>query len=337
MTGMAVSGGILIGVALGWWGVVAIAAISVIAAIVVRKRSFVAVLAVVLATTMAGAWRGATSERNGNETGVIRSSETAMVVSAPSNTGRNQHFVIELTGADESIAPGSPARICVTGEAVPEVQLGDSIEFRGAVKFASDATVSQQAYLATKQCAGSMYLNSHSIVGSTKGGGRSLAELRSRLSRVLRVAAPGDAGVLLSGLVTGDDEGFSPERKGAFVRTGTTHLTAVSGSNLALIAGIFATVGAGVFGRHRLAWQFMTITGIWTYTLISGSQPPPFALPLSPWRRFWHFDSEGGLTFLPSFWSLPARWLSSIRCRSSHWDFVFRLQHRWRWLLRCRL
>ena len=75
--------------------------------------------------------------------------------------------------------------------------------------------------------------------------------------------------MLLSGLVTGDDDGFSPERKNAFVQTGTTHLTAVSGSNLALVAGILATVGGATIGRHRTSWQFLTILGIWAYALVS--------------------------------------------------------------------
>jgi competence protein ComEC len=94
------------------------------------------------------------------------------------------------------------------------------------------------------------------------------------LSTVLRRSAPGDAGVLLSGLVTGDDDGFSPERKNAFIRTGTTHLTAVSGSNLALVAGILATVGSATIGRHRVSWQILTIVGIWAYALVSGTQSP---------------------------------------------------------------
>jgi competence protein ComEC len=80
--------------------------------------------------------------------------------------------------------------------------------------------------------------------------------------------------VLLSGLVTGDDDGFSPERKNAFIRTGTTHLTAVSGSNLALVAGILATVGSATIGRHRASWQILTILGIWAYALVSGTHSP---------------------------------------------------------------
>ena len=68
------------------------------------------------------------------------------------------------------------------------------------------------------------------IIDSSSSMQRAVADLRTGLGTVLRRSAPGDAGVLLSGLVTGDDDGFSPERKNAFVQTGTTHLTAVSGS-----------------------------------------------------------------------------------------------------------
>ena len=90
----------------------------------------------------------------------------------------------------------------------------------------------------------------------------------------LRFAAPGDAGVLLSGLVTGDDAGFSQARQEAFIRTGTTHLTAVSGSNLALVAGIFAAIGGATVGRHRIVWQVATICGVWAYAAITGAEPP---------------------------------------------------------------
>ena len=105
------------------------------------------------------------------------------------------------------------------------------------------------------------------VIDSSPSVQRAVADLRTRLGTVLRRSAPGDAGVLLSGLVTGDDDGFSPERKNAFIRTGTTHLTAVSGSNLALVAGILATVGSATIGRHRASWQFVTILGIWAYAL----------------------------------------------------------------------
>jgi competence protein ComEC len=112
------------------------------------------------------------------------------------------------------------------------------------------------------------------MVGSTSGLERTVADFRSRIGAALRAAVPGDAGVLLNGLVTGDDTGFSRPREEALLATGTTHLTAVSGANLAMIAGILAAVGAGTVGRHRLSWQLLTIGGVWAYAVISGAQAP---------------------------------------------------------------
>src|SRR3712207_7452256 len=48
---------------------------------------------------------------------------------------------------------------------------------------------------------------------------------------------------LLAGLVTGDDAALSPARQESFLETGTTHLTAVSGSNLAILLVIAASLG----------------------------------------------------------------------------------------------
>jgi competence protein ComEC len=79
---------------------------------------------------------------------------------------------------------------------------------------------------------------------------------------------------LLSGLVTGDDTGFSRARQEAFNSTGTTHLTAVSGSNLALVAGILAAIGGATVGRHRVGWQVATVGGVWAYAAITGAEAP---------------------------------------------------------------
>jgi competence protein ComEC len=129
-------------------------------------------------------------------------------------------------------------------------------------------------FLTYKDCATTLFATSVEIAGYEASAWRSLTELRGAIGEVLRTSAPGDAGVLLAGLVTGDDTGLSDDRAGAFIRTGTTHLTAVSGSNLALVAGMLATTGTLTVGRHRVVWQFLTLAGIWGYALISGAQSP---------------------------------------------------------------
>ena len=78
--------------------------------------------------------------------------------------------------------------------------------------------------------------------------------MRAEMSESLRRLVPGDAGALLAGLVVGDDSALSRERETAFTNSGTTHLTAVSGSNLALIAGMLVALGRASVGQHRLGW-----------------------------------------------------------------------------------
>jgi len=162
----------------------------------------------------------------------------------------------------------------VTADPIPIVHLGDAVQLHGALEVAADLSMRNRAAISSRGCAGSLYAESMRVIDSSSSMQRAVADLRTGLSSVLRRSAPGDAGVLLSGLVTGDDDGFSPERKSAFIRTGTTHLTAVSGSNLALVAGILATVGSATIGRHRAPWQILTILGIWAYALVSGTHSP---------------------------------------------------------------
>ena len=81
--------------------------------------------------------------------------------------------------------------------------------------------------------------------------------------------------MLLAGLVTGDDAGFSPSAREAFIRTGTTHLTAVSGSNLALVAGILATVGAATVRAASPSLAVRDDRRIWAYALVADSPASP--------------------------------------------------------------
>jgi len=56
---------------------------------------------------------------------------------------------------------------------------------------------------------------------------------------------PGDAGVLLSGLVIGDDDAMSFETREQFYNLGMSHITAVSGSNLALLTWLLLRAWSG--------------------------------------------------------------------------------------------
>jgi competence protein ComEC len=274
MIGIATSISVLVGAGLGWWGAGAVAMAVVSVALLRQGRASIVGCVVVVIAALLGAWRVDQSEWQAPLPASVPGLDAAEVVTEPIRTGRFQHFVAmpRIGDGDEKTRLAQP--ICVSGEALPVVRLGNLVQLSGKLEAAIDASLDEQAYLKSRNCSGSLFAPTMKIVGSETGPQYLLSEVRERIGRVLRASAPGDAGVLLSGLVTGEDEELSPERKDEFVNSSTKHLTAVSGSNLALVAGIFAVVGGATFGRQRLVWQALTIAALWAYALISGAQSP---------------------------------------------------------------
>ena len=274
MTGIVAGAAALAGAALGWWGAVIVASLGVLALVIQGNRAPWAVCVVAMIAAFLGAWRAdglrAPEVILFDSPGVM----SAVIVTAPVHTGARQQFVVETKVAETRDNPGLTARVCVIAGAAPVVRVGDVVALRGSDQSATDLPVAVRAGLAARDCDASRFAISMRVVDSSPSPQRALSGLRTQLGAVLRGAAPGDTGVLLTGLVTGDDDGFSPARRAAFIKTGTTHLTAVSGSNLALVASMLATLGAATVGRHRVPWQAVTILGVWAYALVSGSHAP---------------------------------------------------------------
>jgi competence protein ComEC len=273
MTGIVAGTAALLGSALGWWGALIVALLTVFALSIARTRPPWAICAVAMIAVVLGAWRAETRPPAAEIDHLVQVGASSVVVTAPVVTGQRQQFAVESTTVSKLAADRLAARVCVTADPIPVVHLGDAVQLQGTIELAADLSMGNRAAISTRGCVASLYATSLRVLGSSPSMHRALANLRTDLGAVLRRSAPGDAGVLLSGLVTGEDDGFSSERKDAFIRTGTTHLTAVSGSNLALIAGILVTVGSATIGRHRVPWQLVTIVGIWVYAFVSGTPP----------------------------------------------------------------
>ncbi len=75
---------------------------------------------------------------------------------------------------------------------------------------------------------------------------------------------------LLSGILLGNDNGLSQELQDDFRDTGTTHIIAISGFNIAIIAGVFFSLFSRLFGLQRGA--IAAIAGITFYTLLVGAE-----------------------------------------------------------------
>lgn len=75
---------------------------------------------------------------------------------------------------------------------------------------------------------------------------------------------------LLAGILLGVDTGLTKDLQNAFKNTGTAHIIAISGFNIAIIAGVFLAIFKNLFGERWGA--LVAILGICFYTLLVGAE-----------------------------------------------------------------
>ncbi len=199
------------------------------------------------------------------------------VVSGPILTGRVQQFVLDVEQRHwQGVWSDAAGAICVAVRPYPPLTIGDQAWVGGPIERVEDQAEAIQGWLTSRDCGGSMFAYATTIEERGSGWLRELSLLRRRMTVALQQAAPGDAGVLLSGFVTGDDRALTAARRDAFLRTSTVHLTAVSGANLALLVAVIAGTGSMFGVGKRFAWQALVVVGVWVYALLVGLEPPAF-------------------------------------------------------------
>ncbi|TMK80419.1 MAG: DUF4131 domain-containing protein [Actinobacteria bacterium] len=106
-----------------------------------------------------------------------------------------------------------------------------------------------------------------------RGGLAGFADsLRARLAGSMAPGVHGERRAVIAGILLGEDEGLSDELRRRFRASGLYHLLAVSGQNVALIAG-GALFLAWFVGLPRLAGEIGALAAIGGYVLAVGWQP----------------------------------------------------------------
>lgn len=277
MTGILVGLAALAGVVAGWLSVIAAAVVAAFVLATRSDRRFTApwALLVVLAAAV-GAARHAPPLDTVSPTWIDAASAfRGEVVSSPSRTARSQSFVVRLSDVaiGDSWVPGN-ADLCVVARPEPRAGLGDRIWMAGQAGAVSDEPARFRPYLRQRGCGATAFAAALAIDAPGAGWRRTAATARDAAGERLRQLAPGDAGALMSGLVTGDDSALSSAREEAFRQTGTTHITAVSGSNFATFVTLLVAAGAMGGWRRRIPWLALVVALLWAYALFTGMQPP---------------------------------------------------------------
>ena len=176
---------------------------------------------------------------------------------------RSSEGWFEGDGVVRVIAPRSPA-----------VGYGDVIGLSGDLIPMEDAEPGYRRYLEQQGLSGSVFGRSVWVERDGSGPMRELYAFGATMADRLRRAVPGEAGILLGGLVVGDDSALSLETRDDFRQTGMSHITAVSGSNLALVVVLLMTVGGPAGLRRNALWLLAVVTTVWLYAAVTGLEPP---------------------------------------------------------------
>ncbi|HZO25918.1 MAG TPA: ComEC/Rec2 family competence protein [Chloroflexota bacterium] len=204
------------------------------------------------------------------------------VVEAPLARGSRLEAVVEVDAVSRSGTSHLPAWL---GDARPRVLLratylrattGDQIETRGRLsRPRSRPGWPLEEILARRQIRWVMDAGGARVVepaGPSLVG--ALVAARNEFEANTRAILPEPHASLVAGIVFGARVGLPSELRQAMSATGTSHLTAVSGANVAMVAGSLIFIASALISR--LPASATAIAGVWLYTVLVGA--PPSAL-----------------------------------------------------------
>jgi competence protein ComEC len=212
------------------------------------------------------------------------------IVEAPLPRGKRVEAVVEV---DTIATPASSVSMAPLGDPRPRVLLrstflragyGDRVETRGRLArprsrpgWPLEQMLARRGIGWTVDAGGARLVEpaGTSLVGL-------LAKARSVFEANTRAILPEPHASLVAGIVFGARVGLPPDLRAAMSATGTSHLTAVSGANVAMVAGSLLLIATGVVGRAPAS--LVAIVGVWLYTLLVGA--PPSALRAATMATF---------------------------------------------------
>jgi ComEC/Rec2-related protein len=201
----------------------------------------------------------------------------AVVVSFPvasSDSERVLLRVAQIRGTDGTWMDVSDTVLAYMPEQQDGLSLGDRVKVTWDVTHVDRLPPGYGSYVQAQGASASAWVRSYEITDHGLAIFEPLAEGRRGISSALESALPGDAGALASGIVTGDDSALSTTAEDAFRETGTAHITAVSGQNVALLVGFLSLWLRPSTGVRRTVVHGLMLLAVWSYAIMVGLEPP---------------------------------------------------------------
>lgn len=161
--------------------------------------------------------------------------------------------------------------VLVRAPRYPAYNYGDELEIEGSLETPPEfSDFSYRDYLA-RQGVYSL-LRRPRITLLARGRGNpfyaALYALKGRAQAVIAAILPEPQASLLTGILLGVERGIPADVMEAFNATSTSHVIAISGFNISLLAGILSRVGRRLLGRRS---AIFAVAGIVVYTILVGA------------------------------------------------------------------
>jgi competence protein ComEC len=244
-----------------WWAAGAVgAALAPVAAVIGGRRGAITVLLAALIALGGGwlfdGWTRRDSPDLAQSAGA-RVELEGTVDGGPEPGLTTVRYPVRVTlVSDEGGLRRTDGRVLVTLGQYTEWLPGDTVRLKGKLEAPEnfDPEFDYRAYLARHDIVGTMYFPKvEAIRAGDTSLTRTVARARLRLDGALQRALPEPEASLASGIAFGQDQNLPADLQESFRDAGLAHITAVSGSNVALVAAFAFLIFVPVLGRYWAA------------------------------------------------------------------------------------
>ncbi len=200
-----------------------------------------------------------------------------MIVDAPDvrDTHINLRVRVQtLIAANGAAQPVSGLLLAQTPR-VGTFRYGDPVRLTGDLRTPPVFdTFSYRDYLARQGVYSTMQFTQVEVTGPRQGSPirAAMLDFRQQAYTLIQRLLPDPQASLLQGILLGIETGISPDVSDAFSTVSATHIIAISGTNLVILAGLIQALAQRIVKRR--GWVAgITITGIFVYSIFVGGDP----------------------------------------------------------------
>ncbi len=253
------------------------AAAAIVAAVI--RSGGLALIGVALLAVAAGCWRGAADEPAGAGASVavlVDGAEhdiTGTVMDDPRPREDRLQLVLGDVSAD---GLARTDRLLVWLPRGIDAHSGELVRLSSEVELAEDFDgFAYRDYLARQGIGAIARANSASVVAEGSGPASMVAALRGTLLGGLNDIVPEPEAALGAGILLGVRASIAPEINDAFSTAGLTHVVAISGWNIAIVAALVAAAVRPLGRRPGGRWTTVAIAAavVAGYVILTGASP----------------------------------------------------------------